>query len=206
MKTLQHMLQQGQVWQAERPSLIESVSSGYPALDETLPGGGWNLGAVHELYSHAPGQGELSLLLPALAQLSQQPRWIVWVGAPWMPNATALAMAGVNCERILLVHPKDYQQAMWSMEEALRSGHCSAVLGWPTQWHKAHIRRLQIAAAEQQALCWLWPQTPLDVSGSPAAIRLGVRRASHQQVEIECFKRRGGWPLAPFCIELPQVH
>lgn len=206
MKTLEHMLQQGQVWQAQRPQSAATLSSGYYVLDNALPGGGWNLGAVHELYHAGPGQGELSVLLPALAQLSQQPRWIVWVAPPLLPNATALSMAGINCERLLLVHPKNYQQAIWSMEEALRSPHCSAVLGWPQEFHKAHIRRLQTAAAEHNSLCWLWPQTPFDASGSPAAIRLGIRRQQAQQLQVECFKRRGGWPLPPFYIDLPQVH
>ncbi|ASP39528.1 hypothetical protein CHH28_12960 [Bacterioplanes sanyensis] len=206
MKTLQHMLQQGQVWQADQVASNPTLTTGFAALDQILPGGGWNLGAVHELYSSQQGQGELSLVLPALARLSQRARWIVWVGPPFLPCAAALAQAGIHYERVLLVHPRDYQQAMWSMEEALRSPHCCAVLGWPSEWHKDHIRRLQISAQEHDSLCWLWPQTPFDASGSPAAIRLGIRRTHINAVDVECYKRRGAWPLPPVNIQLPPIH
>lgn len=203
--TLQGLLQQGGVWNARiNPQPLRPVvSSGYPELDARLPAGGWQAGDLCEIWHDSPGQGELSLILPALATLSQQPRWILWVGAPAIPNAAALQQAGVRIEHMLLVHPRNYREAVWCMEEGLRSGHCSAVLGWPLEWHKNHIRRLQVAASEHNSYCWLWPRTGFDASGSPAALRLGVQRPHFNQLQVECFKRRGSWPAGRFMIELP---
>lgn len=202
---LQQLLSQGGIWSGRQTpeAFRQTISSGYPALDAELPGNGWQSGQVCEIWHQSLGQGELSLILPALAQLSQQPRWILWVGPPAWPCGPALAHAGVQVERMLLVHPRDYREAIWCMEEGLRSGHCSAVLGWPQEWHKSHIRRLQVVAAEQNTYCWLWPQTPFDPSGSPAALRLGVQRASLRQLQVECFKRRGSWPGKAFLVDLP---
>lgn len=198
---LQQILQHGQVWSAndcpERPQNV--LSSGFPQLDQYLPGNGWQPGQVCEIYA-TPGSAEVSLVLPALHQLSQQKRWVLWVAPPAIPYAPALFQAGLQLEHILVVRSDDYQQSLWCMEEGLRSGQCSAVLGWPQQWHKSHIRRLQIAASDSRSFCWLWPQTSFDSSGSPAALRLTAQRCQ-QGLTLKFLKRRGSWPSQPF--ELP---
>ncbi|MGB1090856.1 MAG: translesion DNA synthesis-associated protein ImuA [Oceanobacter sp.] len=203
--SLDRALESGNVWQARHTPEIQSpvISTGYKELDEQLPAGGWQAGLVCEMYHQALGAGELSLLLPALAQLSQQPKWILWVAPPAIPYAPALKRAGVELNNILVVRPKSYKEAIWCLEEGIRSGHCIATLGWLSEWHKTHIRRIQIAAADFHTHCWLWPPQ-FDSSGSPAAIRIGVRRLSATQLEVECFKRRGRWPGKPFNVDLTQ--
>ncbi|WP_430459892.1 translesion DNA synthesis-associated protein ImuA [Thalassolituus sp. LLYu03] len=211
--TLHQVLNQGQVWparaqqQALRPA--PALSTGFESLNRELPASGWQAGQVCEIYAGAhSGQGELSLILPALASLSREPRWILWVGGPTLhnrrllPQPAALLQAGIDIRRILLVHPRDEQQALWSLEEGLKSGHCSAVLGWPSTLNKPHIRRLQLAASQHNSYCWLWPQCPFDSTGSPAALRLGVERVNEQEVQVECYKRRGLWPGQPFRLAL----
>ena len=197
---LQQMVGQGQVWSAndcpEKPDNI--LSSGFADLNQYLPGGGWQPGQVCGIYAQ-PGSAEVSLLLPALATLSQQAKWLLWVAPPAIPYAPALMNAGIDLEQVLVVHSQNYEQALWCMEEGLRSGQCSAVLGWPQQWHKQHIRRLQIAAQDSQSFCWLWPQTPFDASGSPAALRLKLQR-QQQGLSLEFLKRRGSWPSRPFTL------
>ncbi|WP_051219324.1 translesion DNA synthesis-associated protein ImuA [Oceanobacter kriegii] len=204
---LDQVLDRGDVWQARRqPEFArKQVSSGFPELDAQLPGGGWQAGQLCEIYQQGLGTGELSLILPALAKLSQQPRWILWVAPPAIPYAPTLSQAGVNLKHILVVRPKSYKEAIWCLEEGLRSGHCSAVLGWLGEWHKQHIRRLQIAAADADSHCWVWPQTGFDASGSPAALRLGVQRLSARQLQVQCFKRRGSWPGKDFIVDITQA-
>ena len=90
------------------------------------------------------------------------------------------------------------------IEEGLKSGHCSAVLGWLSEWDKQHIRRLQIACQEKNAHCWLWPQREADTSGSPAPVRMQVRRNSSSTLEVNLLKCRGTWPGTPFTVSLPQ--
>jgi len=204
MASLEQVLQQGQVWQAQQhlPPQHQTISSGYTALDARLPNGGWQPGQVCEIYHQGGGVGELSIVIPALAKLSQQARWLLWVAPPAIPYAPALELAGVRSERILMVHPRSYKEAVWCMEEGLKSGHCSAVLGWLQEWDKQHIRRLQIAAADNRSHCWLWPQTGLDTSGSPAALRLEVARQQADTLQVTFHKRRGSWPCEPFNLHL----
>jgi hypothetical protein len=47
-----------------------TVDTGYPALSQELPGGGWPIGALVEVLSEQPGSGEIRLLAPALRVLN----------------------------------------------------------------------------------------------------------------------------------------
>lgn len=49
----------------------QGLASGYPQLDRHLPGGGWPPHALTEILLAQTGAGELKLLMPALARLSQ---------------------------------------------------------------------------------------------------------------------------------------
>ncbi|WP_370292881.1 translesion DNA synthesis-associated protein ImuA [Thalassolituus sp.] len=203
---LRPLMRKGQVWSAQQhhPEKTQALSTGYPELDRQLPGGGWQPGQICEIYHPQAGSGELSIIAPALARLSEQPRWILWVAPPAIPYAPALEQAGINSQRVLMVHPRTYQEAAWSIEEGLKSGHCSAILGWLSEWDKQHIRRLQIACQEKNAHCWLWPQREADTSGSPAPVRMQVRRNSSSTLEVNLLKCRGTWPGTPFTVSLPQ--
>ncbi|MCX7902039.1 MAG: recombinase RecA, partial [Burkholderiaceae bacterium] len=129
------------VWRATDLPAVDAagvISSGYAALDAELPGGGWPLAALTELLFDAPGCGELSLLLPALARCSGP---IVWV-LPYAPAATrdapadalpyapALAAAGLDLARHLFVAPATPRESLWALEQALRAPHLGAVIGW----------------------------------------------------------------------------
>ena len=64
-------------------------------LDGQLPGGGWPDSGLVELLPNESGIGELRLLMPALAKLSREARWIAWIAPPYLPYAPALASAGI---------------------------------------------------------------------------------------------------------------
>jgi hypothetical protein len=204
---LQQILNQGGIWQARQAPdtpLMPARSSGYAQVDEHLPAGGWQPGQLCEIYSQGLGQGDLSLLSPVLAELSQQPRWLLLIAPPVLPYAPALEMLGIRSERLLMVHPKNDKEALWCMEEGLRSGHCSAVLGWIAHPPAAAIRRLQVACEESQGHAWLWPGAQPNSAGSPAPLRVQVSRQDARHSSVTFIKRRGRWPGQPFTLLLQQ--
>jgi len=202
--SLRHALDSGLVWQAgQQPAIAHrTINSGYTMLNQQLPHGGWQAGQLCEIYSQGYGTGEMHILLPALATLSRQNRWIMMVAPPAIPYAPALAMAGINTQRLLMVHPKNTKEALWCIEEGLRSGHCSAVLGWLPETEKTAIRRLQLACEEQNNYCWLWPTNNDSDAASAAALRLHVYRRSASQAVLRFIKRRGLWPSEEFTVSL----
>ena len=68
----------------------DHLASGHPALDARLPGGGWPASGLCEVLQAAPGVGELALVWPALARLSQRDRPIVLVAPPYRPHRSGL--------------------------------------------------------------------------------------------------------------------
>jgi hypothetical protein len=182
------------------PTARPGTATGFQVLDETLAGGGWPRGAVTEILSSGEGVGAMDLLLPALARLSGEGRWIVLVAPPLVPYAPAFAARGVEPSRILLVQPQEGRDGLWALEQALRSGTCSAVLGWPRKLNPAVLRRLQLAAEEGESSGFLFRPAGVEKESSPAALRLQVRSTA-KGIELDILKRRGGWPVRGMWLE-----
>ncbi|MGQ0657177.1 MAG: hypothetical protein ACT4NU_03640 [Chromatiales bacterium] len=102
--SLDVLFQRADIWRGgQTPSVIRSgVPTGFAALDVLLPGGGWPRGALTEIVV-AEGHGALSLLMPALARLREDDRWIAFVAPPYLPYPPALAARGINLARVLCV-------------------------------------------------------------------------------------------------------
>jgi len=198
---LDELKRNGTLWQGRRSALAADrvLTSGWRVLDEVL-GGGWPRAALAEVLSEAH-QG-LSLLLPLLARLSRDPRWLVWVAPPYVPYAPALAACGIRVERLLLVRDVSADQRLWAAEQALRSGACGAVLVWPEQVQTAQLRRLQLAAGQGDCPGILFRPLRAAAQGSPAALRLRVRPVP-LGLEVEAFKRRGGWGGQTCIVPMP---
>jgi len=170
---IESLLLRSQLWRGDRRAevAVPSEPTGHAALDALLPGGGWPRAALTELLVRTAGIGELSLLAPTLARLSRQDTWIALVAPPHFPYAPALAAAGVALSRLLLIQAEQGADRLWAMEQALASGACSAVIGWPAFVHERGLRRLQLAAEHGQALGMFFSSGQA-TSSSLAALRL----------------------------------
>ena len=200
--SLQDLMQRADLWRGDAaPPFADSLPTGFPALDAVLPGNGWPQRALTEILLPHEGIGELRLLLPALARLSRGDRWLALVAPPHIPYAPALASAGVELSRVLLVHPRASSDGLWAVEQSLRAGSCAAVLAWPASLDSRALRRLQLAAEAGESWGVLFGHERLAVSSSPAALRLRLApRAGGLDVHV--LKRRGGWPAGPVSLEV----
>lgn len=178
---------------------LAGLASGYPKLDQRLPGGGWPRNALTEILLEHYGTGELQLLMPALSHLSQ-PRddaaeagWITWVAPPFEPYPPALQQWGVNLSRVLIVRPKKSTEALWAAEQALSSGNCAAVLLWPDALDDAASRRLQLAA--EKGYSWAIVFRPIRAQSQPSAAALRIRLSTGEKgTDLGILKSRGGRP------------
>lgn len=206
LKELQDLLRHPAIWRGEQ--LAEgtvAVSTGFGELDAQLPGGGWARAGLTELQVPREGAGELSMLLPALAQVSREHRWVVFVAPPYLPYAPALGQAGIDLSRYMLVRVQSLESRLWAIEQALRSGACGAVLFWANGLDEHHLRRLQLAAIEGDAMGFCFDTQLQQVQrSSPVPLRLALRPGLGAQVEIEILKRRGGQVPAKLRLALPR--
>ncbi|MCS4504652.1 Cell division inhibitor SulA [wastewater metagenome] len=193
-EAVEELLRQPGIWRAgatgDGPD-GRHVTTGHPALDAVLPGGGWPRGALTEVLHEHHGIGELRLLMPALAEIARQGRWVAFIAPPFVPYAPALTAQGLDLGRLLLIHPRSGTDALWAVEQALRAGTCGAVLAWPRQVDTASLRRLQLAAEAGDSLGLIFRRESNRSSASPAALRLHLDR-DDRGLRMELLKCRGG--------------
>lgn len=166
------------------------LATGYPALDEKLAGGGWPVGAVTEILITSQGIGELQLVIEALARLSREGRWLVWVAPPYIPYAPALTGYGVDLSRVLVVQGHTEAEHRWAAEQALRSSACGAVLQWVSAMDARAVRRLQLAAEHGRTWAVVFLPPSAAGNGSPAALRLHLA-PTREGLEVKVLKCRG---------------
>lgn len=135
-----------------------TLETGFAELDSLLPGGGWPLGGLLEILTPCLGVGEMRLLLPTMAKLSQAGRHIIWVSPPHQPYAPALDQAGIALPQILVVECQQENDIPWALEKLLRNRRCGMALAWPKHLSDHQSRRLQLAAEHGHSLAVLFPQ------------------------------------------------
>ena len=216
---LAELLAHPSVWRGRSRAAVETLATGFAALDAGLPGGGWPRHGLVEILTPQPGVGELYLLLPVLAALSRATpaRWCTWVSPPHEPCAPALESHGVALDRMLFVRTNlaataaQYSQALtrhssrrrndgvnmdiWALEQALRSGACGLALAWLPRASPRAIRRLQLAAEQGRALGVLFRSQRFAQVASPAMLRVllePVQEPGRHGARVTLLKSRGG--------------
>jgi len=189
---IQSLLQNPAIWHGGEQARVTlpSIPTGFFELDRELPGGGWPRGVAAELLTERSGIGELSLLMPALAQLSQQDGWLMLIAPPWVPYAPALAARGIRLSKVIVANTGSDKDTLWAAEQSLRAGNCSAVLLWPGTINEHGLRRLQSAAEKGGSFGVVFGESVRAAFSSPAPLRLrlGVRQ---NRLSVKILKRRG---------------
>ena len=188
------------VWRAAGLPLAEetTLSTGEPALDAVLPGGGWPVGALTELLQPQPHAHLWRLLAPGLAQaLARQAGPVVLVAPPRTPFVPGLAALGLPAERWLWVNAETPAARLWATEQALRCAEVAAVLAWLPQAGAADLRRLQLAAQRYRQLLFVMRPCAAQSQASPARLRLMVEEGAAQaDVSGLAQRERGGEGVA----------
>lgn len=206
----------GRFWRGDALSAspLPSTPSGFRALDEQLPGGGWPSRCLIELMLAHPGVGEIRFLAATLSSLTQSGRDIVLLAPPHIPDPTGWEQLGIDMRRVLIVRAARPADRLWALQESLRSSAFGALVAWlPEEKTLARhdaLRRLQSAAASADGLTFL--MRPLEASrhASPAPLRLaltiGVPEANRRTLSVRLLKRRGPVLINPLTLLLPEIH
>ena len=180
----------------------QSMPTGYSILDKVLPDAGWPRRGLVELLVSQPGIGELRLLQPALQRLSGQR--IALLQPPHVPQVSSWRASGLVPEHLLWIRAERDSDALWSAEQVLRNGSCSALLFWQHTMRTESLRRLQLAAQASDMLCWLLRPLSAAMQPSPAPLRLALRPAP-QGLRIDVLKRRGPQCEIPLLLQWPSI-
>lgn len=181
----------------DAPSGPAPLATGWPEVDAVL-GGGFPRRAITEVLGEA-ACGKTTLAASALGALTRAGSLVAWIDAAGEIHPPALAAAGVDLSRLLIVRPPDTQDssaALWAAEVLLQSGTFAAVVldatALPPPPRRALDRRAPVlrgaAEAHDVALVVL-AETPF---GLPPAMRVRVEARPEGRLRVAVEKTRAG--------------
>lgn len=204
MSDLIDLLQRKQlIWHGrECQTASEKVSSGYKLFDEKLAGGFPKKGVIS---IEAPvGIGELRFLSSRILlgmEGAKDSRLLVLINPPGLICAEFFHHQGFDLSNILVIYPRQKNEALWAAEQCLKSGACRAVLLWQNAFEIHQIKRLHMASEEGNCLQFLMRSMSKKTSSLP--VSLSMQLAPHAQgLEVFINKRKGGWELPRFTLDM----
>lgn len=185
------------VWHgSEKKAAADTLPSGYPELDTHLNGGFPQRGVID--IQSPQGIGELRLLLPSL---QEQKRLTVFINPPAHVCAEHLYHLGFDLRSVLLIFVKGDKEGLWASEQCLKSGACSAVILWQEEVEVAQVKRLQLGSETGNAMQFLLRSSKKDHISLPVSLGVHLTPAING-LEVAIKKRKGGWPLPPFKLDM----
>jgi protein ImuA len=198
------------LWRANQLSGDNStrLSSGFPSLDEQLPGSGWPTRNLIELLLKHPGIGELRFLMPVFRRLSLEQKKLVLIGAPLLPLTPVFEQFGVALNQISLIQTDKPQDRLWAIEQVLQSDSFGALFIWLPEERSlcsaTVLRRLQYQATRSTGLSFVFRPLRAQLQPSPAPLRLCLTAHNPDTLRVQLIKRRGPVLEKALMIELPR--
>jgi hypothetical protein len=138
-----------QVERLEKPQPLEDdrlLSTGSPALDALLPGGGLRRGSLVEYLSPSAGSGTGMLALCASREACAGGRALVVIDRRRTFYPPAAIAWGIDLTSLLILQPTDDAAELWAIDQALRCPGVGAVYAPCGALDVRDFRRLQLAA------------------------------------------------------------
>lgn len=182
-----------------RPRGLPSVSSGCPALDQSLPERGFRRGTLVEWLSGGEGSGAVSLALGAARKACLDGGALVVLDPSREFYPPAAAGLGIELARLIVVRPANLADLHWALDQSLRCPAVGAVLAWPDgrerKLDSRTFRRLQLAVEEGGGLGLLVRPQSMRHEPSWADVRLLVEPlpsvVEKRRVKITLLRCRG---------------
>ena len=122
------MLQQQQKTNTNIDGILAEHQLDLWAQDDYTPT--QDLSSITEIIMRGEAWNNVQTLLPLLAQLSHDQRWLAWVAPPKLLPKAQLRAAGFDLDKIILLKPDAHHDTMSLAQQALKSGTCHAVISW----------------------------------------------------------------------------
>lgn len=139
--------------QGFKPANSAAVDLGLGALKNAFPNTSFPLGCVHEFLAlskedAAATNGFIAGLLGSLLGTSGIALWISSSRSVFPPS---LKQFGIQPDRFIFIDLQNEKDVLWAMDEALKCGALTAVVGELSEMSFTESRRLQLATEQSQA-------------------------------------------------------
>jgi protein ImuA len=128
------------------------VRSGLGLIEQAFPEKRFPTSAVHEFISNeAPHAAATNgFITGILGQLMKQGGYCLWVSTKRTVFPPALKAFGIDPDRVIFADISRPKQALWAIEECLKCGALTTVVGEIKELSFSESRRLQLAVEESQ--------------------------------------------------------
>jgi hypothetical protein len=121
-------------------------STGVAPLDALLPPAAFRAGMIVEWVAEGAGAGAARLALPGALQALQNDGVLVVIDDRREFYPPAAVCLGLDLDRTIVVRPRNSQETIWVLEQALHCTGVAATLAWIDSLSDRVFRRLQLAA------------------------------------------------------------
>ena len=202
---------------------LRTVSAGCTALDNCLPNGGYRPGSVIEYLRTTSACGASYLAFQAAAQAlrSSEGGYLVVVDVQHQFYPPALPAHGIDLSRVIFVRPQSQSDAIWSIDQCLRTSAVAAVVADLEAIDDRTARRLQLAAEQGEGLGFLvrsiaarrrpswaevqWVVRSQDKLASRQATQATGGLATHRRFQVQLTRVRGGKAGVQLQLEINSV-
>ncbi|WP_415895926.1 cell division inhibitor SulA [Neptuniibacter sp. PT34_22] len=108
-------------------------------------------GTMTEIVVQDENFSNIPMLMPLLAQLSQDDRWFVWIAPPVLLPKNLLIEAGIDLNKVILLNPDNKHSTFELAKQALSTGTSHAVISWPGYLNDEEFNDLESAAKKGQS-------------------------------------------------------
>lgn len=125
----------------------KTSSAGCAALDALLPAGGYEAGSVVEYLRTTPACGAVAFGLGGRRRSHASDGWfLVVVDTQHNVYPPTLTSHGIDLGKVIFVRPQSQADALWAVDQALRTSAVAAVVAELERIDDRSARRLQLAA------------------------------------------------------------
>lgn len=143
-KTVRDLRQQ--LVKSQTTSIDQQIlPTGIRSLDRLLPEGGLPTASVVEWVSDAPGLSATSIALTCVAEFIRLPGAFAVLDPDRKFHPIALPSFGIPLSRLLLIHPAERSDVLWSLEQVARCSGVRVVMADVDGVSTTALRRLQLA-------------------------------------------------------------
>jgi protein ImuA len=168
-----------------RPVNNSMVDLGLGPLKEAFPNCSFPLGAVHEFLSMGPESmaSASGFLAGLLSHLMKAGGVSLWISSSRKLFPPALITFGIKPDQIIFIDLKKEKHVMWAMEEAMKCGALTAVIGEMRDISFTASRRLQLAVEQSLVTGFILRNTSAKLNSTACVSRWKVASLPSQSVD-----------------------
>jgi protein ImuA len=161
------------------------IDLGLDPIKDAFPNASFPLGAIHEFLTATPEEGAATggFIAGLLSALMANNGIVLWISSSRMLFPPALKNFGIQPDRFIFIDLQNEKDVMWAMDEALKCGALSAVVGEVNELSFTASRRLQLSVEASQVTGFILRNNARKVSTTTCVSRWKITPLPSEHID-----------------------